>query len=254
MKTLTILTIIFATALISSSAFSTTFYYNDLSGLSATADFSVSSGKLVIVLTNTSTGVPSGFSNSDQVLSTLSFNLPDLVNIGSGEVFISEGSYSVNFDNVGGIQLTGGADVSPEWGYGNEDGTGFTYDPDHKHLITAMISHAIKFKPGNLDGSVNIDGPQGGLTNGIIPLGGIGAIHNSVTSYLTLTGIDLTIPGNIENLLFSITSKGVVFEFGSDAAFGHSEQNRPVPEPATIAMFLLGIALIAGWKLQTRFF
>ncbi len=209
--------------------------FSDSSGLSATADFSlINSDELKIVLTNTSTGVPAGFDNSAQLLTGISFDLGG-PGITGGSVVIGPNAadISINFDNVV-SQLGNGDDVSSEWGYGNNvTTTGMLVN-----MVSATTSQMTAFSSGpNLDGPAGLDGPQGGLlaNPGIIALGGLGAIQNSVVITLNLNS-DLSDLGFLEN--------GVIVEYGSDAAF--------VPEPTTVALLVLGsISLIRRRRKST---
>ncbi len=204
------------------------------SGLSATADFSLNNPhELKIVLTNTSTGVPAGFDNSDQLLTGISFDLgvPDITG-GSVVIGPDAADISINFDNVV-SQLGNGDDVSSEWGFGNSGGTGMLVN-----MVSTNTAQMTAFSSGpNLDGPAGLDGPQGGLlaNPGIVDLGGLGAIQNSVVITLNLNS-DLSDLGFLEN--------GVIVEYGSDAAF--------VPEPTTVALLVLGsISLIRRRRKST---
>ncbi len=89
----------------------------------------------------------------------------------------------------------------------------------------------------NLDGPAGLGGPQGGLlaNPGIVDLGGLGAIQNSVVITLNLNS-DLSDLGFLEN--------GVIVEYGSDAAF--------IPEPTTVALLARGsISLIRRRRKST---
>lgn len=209
--------------------------FSDSSGLSATADFSlINPDELEIVLTNTSTGVPAGFDNSDQLLTGISFDLGGLEIIGGNVVIGPDAAdMSINFDNVV-SQLGNGDDVSSEWGYGNNvTTTGMLLN-----MVSVNTSQMTAFSSGpNLDGPENLDGPQGGLlaNPSIFDLGGLGAIQNSVVITLNLNS-DLSDLGFLEN--------GVIVEYGSDAAF--------IPEPTTVALLALGsISLIRRGRKST---
>jgi len=192
-------------------------------GLSGTADFTFSGATLNILLTNTSTGVPFGFSNSDQLLTSIAFDLPGLMTITGGSVLVGTGSTTINFDTG---TYPAGSNISGEWGYGNSGTTGFG---SLVNFVSANQSGTTAFPGANLDGPAVLDGPQGGLTNGIVALGGLGAVQNSVY-------ISLNLSGSLTDLSF--LSNGAVIEFGSDAAFV-----RRVPEPGIL--ILLGIGMTA---------
>lgn len=221
-----------------------TISFSDTSGLSSEAEFSVVNGQLQIILTNTSTGTPQGFSNSDQLLTSVAFDLPDGAFISAGGTEINTGSYSVDFDNVT-SQLGEGDDVSVEWGFGNVSKTGFG---SSNNFVSTMKSGITPFEVAtevtNLDGPINIDGPQAGLTNGVISLGGLGAIHHSIIAKIDITGIDLDNIAAADNTLSYISSNNVIFEWGSDAAFGQGTTSFPVPEPSTLLLLFSGISII----------
>jgi hypothetical protein len=221
------------------SAFADMITFDDGSGLSATADFSYSGSTLTIALTNTSTALPSGFSNSDQLLTSIGFDFNGGLTITGGSVVVGAGSTAF-FDSG---NLFGGADVSSEWGFGNANTTtGFA---GLDNVVSAMQSSTVSkggsaFAPDllDLDGPSNLNGPQGGLTNGLLPLGGLGAIDNSGLITLSLSGV----LGSLDFL-----TNGVVVEFGSDAHFINT-----VPEPTTIALLGIGLAGLAGAEVRRR--
>ena len=202
----------------------------DLCGLSAQATFTLTSPTvLTIELTNTSTGVPTGFDNSDQILTGLSFDLGGPT-ITAGTVIIGPGSRSINFSEIT-QQLGPGDDVSCEWGYGNIGSTNMMLN-----MVSTNTSHMTRFdeSDNNLDGPDILDGPQGGLValdsddKPLIDLGGLGAIGDSII-------ITLTLSDGLTN--YDFLNNGVIAEFGSDAAF-------LVPEPATIILLGLGTMVL----------
>lgn len=198
-------------------------YFSGPDGLSATAEFTLfGPTELQIILTNTSTGVPDGFSNSDQLLTGISFNLggPEIT---GGSVVIGPDviDMSLNFDNVL-SQLVSGDDVSSEWGYGNSGGTGMLVN-----MVSTNAAKMTAFSAGpNLDGPDGLDGPQGGIiaNPGIVDLGGLGAIQDSVVITLNLSS------GLID---MSFLENGVIVEYGSDAAF--------LPEPTMLVIMAAGL-------------
>lgn len=196
-------------------------------GLAAQATFTLMDGgsTLKIALKNTSTGVPAGFSNSDQLITGVSFDLGAAgANAGDpaitgGTVAVGPSSQSLNFS----IANRGpGEDVSGEWGYGNNDGTGALMN-----FASTNTAQATRFAGANLDGPEDLDGPQGGLIAASmpVPLGGLGAIKDEVAITLALSKPLADLNCLEENL--------VRVEFGSDAAF------LTTPEPATLVMTAL---------------
>jgi hypothetical protein len=202
----------------------------DPDGLSAQANFTlISPTILTIELTNTSTGVPTGFDNSDQILTGLSFDLGGPT-ITAGTVIIGPGSRSINFSEIS-TQLGPDDDVSCEWGYGNIGSTNMMLN-----MVSTNTSHMTRFdeSDNNLDGPYNIDGPRSGLVAldtddlPLIDIGGLGAIGDSII-------ITLTLSDGLTN--YDFLDNGIIAEFGSDAAF-------LVPEPATIILLGLGTMVL----------
>lgn len=187
--------------------------FDDPSGLRAEAEFTLLDGgtTLQVRLRNLSTGVPGGFDNSDQLLTSISFDLgapgenagdPKIV---GGSVALGAASMSVNFSETA---VGPGDDVSGEYGYGNGGTTGLL-----PNFLTAMAAGSTPFGGPNLDGPVILDGPQAGLvaSPNLVPLGGLGAIQDEVVGTLLLdqavTSFDF------------LRDNGATVEYGSDAAF-----------------------------------
>ena len=210
--------------------------YNGPSGLKAEAEFTVvNPTTLQVRLRNLSTGVPGGFSNSDQILTGVSWDFIQAISITGGSVMTGPNSQSLNFSilNVG-----PNADVSGEWGYGNTDGSGAL-----SNFFSTNGAQATPFGGANLDSTVNIDGPQAGLVANpvIVPLAGLGAIQDEVIATLNLSG-SITEAKLLADLLINHT----FVEYGSDAAFVEGQ----VPAPAAVA--LLGVAGALGHRRRRR--
>jgi hypothetical protein len=206
------------------------FSFSDPSGLSAEAEFTLlNATTLQIRLRNTSTGVPVGFSNSDQILTGLSWDFgapginPGDITITGGSAVIGPSSASVNFSTGA---YGAGTDIGGEWGFGNSGISGLL-----ANAISGNQSGMTAFGGANLDGPAVLDGPQGGLISSAfsLDLGGLGAIENEIVATLTLSG------AITEAQLFNdLSANGIIIEFGSDAAF--------IPAPGALA--LLGLAAL----------
>ena len=185
--------------------------FSESSGLAAEADFTLKSGgtQLEIRLRNRTTAVPAGFSNSDQLLTGISFDLgapgnnasdPTIV---SGSAKTGPSSHSVNFDvmNVGANR-----DVSGEWGFGNGGTTNLL-----PNIVSGNQAGTTPFGGLNLDGPTNLNGPQAGLVATFhLSLAGLGAIEDEIFACLDLSEA-------LSDLDF--LDNGARIEYGSDAAF-----------------------------------
>lgn len=211
-------------------------------GLSAYATVSqADSDTLRIVVENTSTAWPSWMpaDSSNQILTSISFELPAGLEIVGGSAILGDGAVTIDFDDVG-SQLSAGDDVSGEWGFGNDGGKVNLA----RNFITAMTNHSTAFGGANLDGPSNLNGPQGGLVANplLFSLGGLGAIRGPVV-------FELHINGQFD--LLQVTRGNI--EFGSDAAFVGPGTVEQVPEPTTATLLALGGVAFAGGWLRRRF-
>ena len=189
---------------------SQTLYFFDANGLSAEAEFTLMGGgsQLEIRFRNRSEAIPMGFSNSDQILSGISFDLgapgqvagdPEIV---SGTVMTGPSSSSINFDT----DIGPNADVSGEYGFANSPTTN-TYP----NFVSAHGAGSTPFGGSNLDGPASLAGPAGGIVSSAhIDLGGQGAIEDEI-----IATVDLSVM--IADLTF--LENGARIEYGSDAAF-----------------------------------
>ena len=205
-------------------------------GLSAKAEFSlINSTTLKIVLTNTSTSLPSrlaGDAASNALLTTLAFKLPNNLNVLSGSAEVTAGS-----------TLYGASgNISKEWGWGKSS-SGLCcelVDPytQFNDWVSTKQPGTTQFKSGSLDGTSGISGPDFGLAPTNYVSGGQEYIKSSATFTLALSG---PVPD------LSFLNNGAVVEFGSDAAFLTSNNFNPpppsgAPEPGAIALLGMGIA------------
>jgi len=200
--------------------------FDDGSGLSAEAEFTLlgAGDEIEIRLKNTSTAIPNGFGSSDQILTGISWDFgdigfPGIPTILSGSVIVGPTS-SADFD--AGI-FGPGSDISGEWGYGNEDGTGAL-----ANFVSANTAQGTPFGGPNLDGPASVDGPQGGLISALasVPLGGNGAVTDEI-----IITIQISHALSSELEIFGELGKARI-EFGSDAHFIEVF----VPSPGTAAL------------------
>jgi len=201
--------------------------FSTVDGLSGEAEFTLVNPTTVgIRLKNTSTGVPVWFDNADQLMTGISWD-SGAAGVVAGDPIITGGSVLIGPTSMSLNFSTGaygpGTDVSGEYGYGNNDGSGAMYN-----MVSATTAGVTPFGGANLDDPISIDGPQAGLVAGpvLVPLGGLGAIQDEILITITL---DQAIAS-----LGVLTDRGVRVEFGSDAAFVD------FPAPGTLA--LLGLA------------
>lgn len=210
-------------AALSAPAGAAVFSFSDVSGLAAEAEFTLLGPTMLEVrLRNTSTGLPGGFDSSDQILTSISFDLGGPT-ITGGAAVIGPNSQSINFSTG---SYGPGHDISGEWGFGNAGTTGLL-----PNFLSGNQAGTTPFGGPNLDGPANLDGPQGGLVANPLPtsLGGLGAIQDEII-------ITVSLSQAIADLSFLYTNLPII-EFGSDAAF------LTAPTPGTLAM--LGFPAVA---------
>ena len=223
-------------AITTAASASQTFYFSDPSGLSAVATFDlIDATTFEVRYRNTSTGIPDGFSRADQILTSIAWDFGEPGAhfqdplITGGHVLIGEESRTLGFDTG---EYGPGTDVSGEYGYSSSGFPGLL-----QNYVTAAILESTPFGGPNLDGPLDIWGPQGGLiAEEFVPLGSLGAIQQEVvaTLFLTVPVFDLDF---LEN-------NGTMVEFGMDAFYLHG-----VPAPG--ALGLLGLALLGRRRSRT---
>ncbi len=199
----------------------------DVAGLSARATFELSGTTLDILLQNTSTGAPMGFTSADALLVSLALDLPttyvsgDLAQIAAGS--IGFGAWSTR---------NPGDSVADEWKWGN-DGAGD---------FLASFSQVITTSNGGVGGDARFTGGGSGTVNG--PSGGIAANPHTVSPGGLFGAQDtlffrLTLAQAISESELESAAKAGVVEFGSDARY------LTTPEPASVVfMALVGLALL----------
>ncbi len=209
-------------------------------GLSASPEFTVLTPRqLQVTVINTSTAIPPGIARKarSQFLTSISFDLPEEVQIVGGSALLGPGASTVNFDRVE-EQLLAGADVSAEWGFSN-DGEGMDLD---RLVITTLKGRSTRaFLTGpNLDGPGKLNGPQGGLLSDPLlrDIGNLGGIQGPVIFTLELDrDIDISSPW----------LTGGTLEFGNNAAFlSGPGVAGPAPEPMTSGLLVVGGLFLAA--------
>lgn len=218
--------------------------------LSASATFASSGNDLIVTLTNTSN---IDVTDAGQVLTAVFFDLNGLGTLTRTSAVVAPGS-SV----VGNGGLTGpGNSVGGEWAYTTGiAGPGSATEGISSSGLGLFGPGDVFPGSGNLQGPVEPDGVQYGITSGVDnpltgngSISGAGLINNSVV--ITLTGIGGFDPAAAN----AITH--VNFQFGTALdepnAPGRSiESIDPVPEPATLAMFGTGLAIVVARLRKAR--
>jgi len=228
-------------------------------GQTASADFIfLSPTTLQITLRETTPAGASSLTGSPAVLTGLGFHLPGSAAIvrhaddgTDSTVTIAAGSASVGFSEG---DLGAGADVSWEWGRGNEiqlDGGGTSLlDDELFDLVSAVFLEPDlgRLDGLNRDGESQIDGPQGGLLDDSAARGGLGVIDNAVVFTLMLSqGLSLA----EQSLFLGGLRGGSVVRYGrgdnEGGAHQHKQQDASfgvaaVPEPASLLLLAAGLA------------
>lgn len=220
--------------------FTETFVFSGANGHAATVTFNYDTNsplelKIAVKEQSVFTGAyASGLSTADMLLTTISwdFGHPGYngdAQITGGSVKTIGNSQSVNFSimNVG-----NNADVSGEYGYGNEDGT---------MALTNFFSASVSgtqnaggvFGTVNLDGPSIIDGPQAGLISDS-NLGIFGSSLGGINDQILAT---LTLSQSFSNLNF-LNQNGVRIEYGSDHTI------MTIPAPGAALLGVIGLAFV----------
>lgn len=207
----------------------------------ATADYSFVDGDTLQIILTETTPLANPVAGAAAVLTSVGFDLPgtaELVAAGS-TVVINVGSVSVGFD-LG--DLGAGADVSREYGVTQgqfDPGDGGSWD-----FVSANTAHVTQLAGANRDSTDALDGPQGGLLDDSAAAPGTGVIDRSVIMTINL---DTVLTALEQSAFLTDVGKNSFVEYGSDAAFGRptpgGSQDPPrVPEPASLAIWMLGIS------------
>lgn len=204
-----------------------------LNGLSARATFQSTDNFLIIVLENTSTGVPDGFDSAASLLVSIGMNLPDGVVIVSGDTAtIGPGSIGLGQWSA----LGPGDSVSEEWAWTNSGG-GDVLGSYGQIITTSEGSHALTLFGG---GDAAINGPFGGIAADpvllTIPASKF-AVSDSIEFALTLSAV-------LTDAQLGDLARGSMVEFGSD------ERYLKVPEPESIV--LVGGVIIGIFRRRSR--
>lgn len=218
--------------------------------VSASAQFSISGDFLTIVLTNTAPS-HTGQDKPGSTLTGLFFDLTGNPTLSSDSATVTAGSSIIQSSTCNPGPCTGATNVGGEFGYGQngQDGNAFPSGLGSEGIASAgYLTTGLAHNLGNFNGS-NLDNPKSldGINFGIVsenyahPNGGLAGsplIQDSVTFVLdNVLGLD---ESDISN---------VSFQYGT----GFSEANipgtpiMPVPEPAVLGMFGVGLLLLGGF-------
>jgi hypothetical protein len=203
-----------------------------VSGLSASAEFSIVGTELTIKLTNTSAGVPASALAADSLLASLAFDLVDGITITSGDS-AEIGAGSVGLGTWGG-QIEG-FDVGDQWTWTN-DGGGDLLAAYAQVISTSQGAGGATTTSFNGDVDPNVSGPFGGIAASpalIAVPGDQNAVSDTIKFTLTLS--DTLTKDQLQDI-----ADGSVVEFGSDY------QYLSVPTPGTLG--LLAVAFLARRK------
>jgi hypothetical protein len=202
---------------------------NPLNGLAAKATYALSGTKLTITLQNNSTGVPSGTDAASSLIVSLAFDLPSSGTFLSGDVSaVAAGSHGIGSWNG----KVAGDTVADQWLWGNT-GSGDLL-ANYKQVLTTSngLGNGTGFH--FTGGAGNVSGPFGGIATNPA-LVNINANQEAVSDAIRY---ELTLSTTLtEAQLQSAVLAHSIVEYGSDYQY-----LTPVPEPASVAVLLLGLA------------
>lgn len=196
-----------------------------LNGLKAQASFSIVGQTLTILLENVSSNVPVGFDVSDSLLVSLGMNLPDGVEIASGD------SAVIGPDSAGVGSWSDrdpGDSVAEQWLWTNNSGGDLLASYGNVISTSEGTGGGEEFRFDGADGT--IAGPFGGIVADPVIIampGSAEAVSDSIRFTLLLTG-------TLSDEQLQQIVDGSIVEYGSD------EQYLTVPEPTTIALLVMG--------------
>jgi hypothetical protein len=200
--------------------------HDPLNGLAARATFDMTGSTLSVLLENTSAGVPVSFEVSDALLVSVGMNLPAGIAITDGLNAVI-GLGSVGLGSWSG--RVAGDSVAEQWLWTNDDGG------DLMEAYAQVISTSNGQGGGTVTrfdrNSGTVDGPFGGIATNppLLPIpANQPAVGSSIFYALTLTT-------HLSDAELAQVARGSIVEFGSDQRY------LGVPEPATVALALLGL-------------
>lgn len=217
------------------------------SGLSATADFHLTTGAnptLVITLTNTAT---TAVTNANQVLTGLFFNLTGSPALTAVSADVNSGSSVLYPDNSNDCKVSptskcSGPNVSSEWAYAS----GLSGAPFGLQYGVSSSSYGTLFGSSQLMGSTSLqtNAPLSGVEYGIDPSKGSSGSQSAVTGEYALIKDSIVITLDVPtNCNFTLSDIGAVaFQYGSSLTDSDFEV-LPEPSTYTAAIFLLLLPL-----------
>ena len=199
-----------------------------LNGLAARATYMLSGDQLSILLENTSTGVPVGFGTSDSLLVSLAINLPgvqfatgDAADIGPGSIGL--GAWAARGP---------GASVGEQWLWTNDFGGDLL--EAYAQVISTSQGQGGGVTTRFDGGSGTVGGPFGGIAADPV-LRGIPGSQHAVSDSIRF---ELTLSAPLTEAELRPAVLASIVEYGSDQRY------LAVPEPASIALFGIGLAAL----------
>jgi hypothetical protein len=196
--------------------------------------FTAVGSELTILLENTSTGVPAGFSVADSLLTSVAFNLPGLTMAGA---FAEVGPGSVGLGQWAARGV--GAGVGEQWKWTNAGG-GDLLAPYAQVIST--VNGSVRGAAGTRfsGGTQTVGGPFGGIAT-LPPLVNVPNSQFAVGGSIVF---GLMLNGTLTDSQLTALAMGSMVEFGSDRQYLQT-----TPAPGAALLGLIGFGLLSRrWR------